>query len=137
MSTPGTIERPLCVAVIGSGPSGFYAAEALLKAANLTVRVDVFDRLPTPFGLVRGGVAPDHQKIKAVTATYEKVAADPRVRFFGNVKLGRDLSVEDLRAHYDQIATAAGNRRSQLRGGMPHACVQVARGMCRCVTRST
>ena len=108
MSTPGTVERPLCVAVIGSGPSGFYAAEALLKAPNLTVRVDVFDRLPTPFGLVRGGVAPDHQKIKAVTATYEKVASDPLVRFFGNVKLGRDISVEDLRARYDQIIYAVG-----------------------------
>jgi NADPH-dependent glutamate synthase beta subunit-like oxidoreductase len=71
MSAPGTVERPLCVAVIGSGPSGFYAAEALLKAPNVTVRVDVFDRVPTPFGLVRGGVAPDHQKVKAVTATYE------------------------------------------------------------------
>ena len=58
LSAPGTVERPLYVAVIGSGPSGFYAAEALLKAPNLTVRVDVFDRLPTPFGLVRGGVAP-------------------------------------------------------------------------------
>jgi ferredoxin--NADP+ reductase len=80
LSAPGTVERPLCVAVIGSGPSGFYAAEALLKAPHLTVRVDVVDRLPTPFGLVRGGVAPDHQKIKAVTATYEKVASDPRMR---------------------------------------------------------
>ena len=79
MSTLGTVERPLCVAVIGSGPSGFYAAEALLKAPNLTVRVDVFDRLPTPFGMVRGGVAPDHQNIKGVTATYEKVASDARV----------------------------------------------------------
>ena len=108
LSAPGTVERPLCVAVIGSGPSGFYAAEALLKAPNLTVRVDVFDRLPTPFGLVRGGVAPDHQKIKAVTATFEKVASDPRMRFFGNVKLGRDLSVEDLRARYDQIVYAVG-----------------------------
>jgi len=108
MNTPGTVERPLCIAVIGSGPSGFYAAEALLKAPNVTVRVDVFDRLPTPFGLVRGGVAPDHQKIKAVTAIYEKVASDPRVRFFGNVKLGRDLSVEDLRARYDQIIYAVG-----------------------------
>jgi hypothetical protein len=83
MSTLGTVERPLCLAVIGSGPSGFYAAEALLKAPNLTARVDVFDRLPTPFGMVRGGVAPDHQHIKGVTATYEKVASDPRVRFFG------------------------------------------------------
>jgi ferredoxin--NADP+ reductase len=108
MSMPGTVDRPLCVAVIGSGPSGFYAAEALLKAPNVTARVDVFDRLPTPFGLVRGGVAPDHQKIKAVTAVYERVASDPRVRFFGNVKLGRDISVEDLRAHYDQIVYAVG-----------------------------
>ena len=108
MNAPGTVERPLCVAVIGSGPSGFYATEALLKASTLTVRVDLFDRLPTPFGLVRGGVAPDHQKIKAVTVIYEKVASDPRVRFFGNVKLGRDISVEDLRARYDQIVYAVG-----------------------------
>src|ERR1700704_5342862 len=108
MSTLGTVERPFCVAIIGSGPSGFYAAEALLKAPNLTVRVDVFDRLPTPFGMVRGGVAPDNQNIKGVTATYETVAADPRVRFFGNVKLDRDISVEDLRARYDQIVYAVG-----------------------------
>jgi ferredoxin--NADP+ reductase len=108
MSIPGTAERPLCVAVIGSGPSGFYAAEALLKTPGLTVRVDVFDRLPTPFGLVRGGVAPDHQKIKAVIAVYERVAADPRIRFFGNVKLGVDVTVDDLRARYDQIVYAVG-----------------------------
>jgi ferredoxin--NADP+ reductase len=108
MNTLGTTERPLCVAVIGSGPSGFYATEALLKATNVAVRVDVFDRLPTPFGLVRGGVAPDHQKIKAVTVIYEKVASDPRVRFFGNVKLGRDISAEDLRSRYDQIVYAVG-----------------------------
>jgi ferredoxin--NADP+ reductase len=108
MSAPGTAERPLCVAIVGSGPSGFYAADALLKATGLTVRVDVFDRLPTPYGLVRGGVAPDHQKIKAVIAVYEKVAFDPRVRFFGNVKLGRDLTVEDLRARYDQVVYAVG-----------------------------
>ena len=108
MSILDTIERPLCVAVIGSGPSGFYATEALLKEPNLAVRVDVFDRLPTPFGLVRGGVAPDHQKIKAVTALYEKVASDPRVRLFGNVKLGGDISVEDLRSRYDQIVYAVG-----------------------------
>jgi ferredoxin--NADP+ reductase len=108
MSAPGTAERPLCVAVIGSGPSGFYAAEALLKAPGLTVRVDIFDRLPTPYGLVRGGVAPDHQKIKAVVAVYERCALDPRVRFFGNVKLGTDLSVDDLRARYDQIVYAVG-----------------------------
>ncbi|MFI5346836.1 MAG: NADP oxidoreductase [Elusimicrobiota bacterium] len=108
MSAPGTADRPLCVAIVGSGPSGFYAADALLKTPGLNVRVDVFDRLPTPYGLVRGGVAPDHQKIKAVIAVYEKVAFDPRVRFFGNVKLGRDLSVDDLRARYDQIVYAVG-----------------------------
>jgi ferredoxin--NADP+ reductase len=95
--------------VIGSGPSAFYAAEALLKAPDLAVRIDVFERLPTPFGLVRGGVAPDHQKIKSVTKQYEKTAADPRLRFFGNVMLGRDLRVEDLVACYDQIVYAVGN----------------------------
>ncbi len=108
MSVPGTPERPLCVAVVGSGPSGLYAADALMKTAGLAVRIDVFDRLPTPYGLVRGGVAPDHQNIKAVVAVYEKLLMDPRVRFFGNVKLGRDLAVDDLRARYDQIVYAVG-----------------------------
>jgi ferredoxin--NADP+ reductase len=118
MTAPGTPERPLCVAIIGSGPSGFYAADALLKAPGLTARVDIFDRLPTPYGLVRGGVAPDHQKIKAVIAVYEKLALDPRVRFFGNVKLGRDVSVDDLRARYDQIVYAVGCE-SDRRMGIP------------------
>jgi len=108
MSSVGTPQRPLCVAIIGAGPSGFYAAEALLKAPGLTVRVDLYDRLPTPFGLVRGGVAPDHQKIKSVTAVYEKVAMDPRLRFFGGVRLGTDIKIEDLRARYDQIVYAVG-----------------------------
>ncbi len=108
MSAPGTPERPLCVAIVGSGPSGFYAADALLKAPGVNVRVDLFDRLPTPYGLVRGGVAPDHQKIKAVTAVYEKLALDARVRFFGNVKLGADVSVEELRARYDKLVYAVG-----------------------------
>lgn len=108
--------RALRVAVIGSGPSAFYAVQALLKTENLNVRVDVFDRLPTPFGLVRGGVAPDHQKIKSVVKVYESVAADPRFRFFGNVMLGRDLSVDDLRAHYDQIVYAVGNESDRKLG---------------------
>ena len=67
------------VAIIGSGPSGFYVAEALHKRDDLTVQVDMFDRLPTPYGLVRGGVAPDHQKIKEVVKVYEKIAADERL----------------------------------------------------------
>jgi ferredoxin--NADP+ reductase len=119
MSEIGTAESPLAVAIVGAGPSGFYAAEALLKALGPAVRVDLFDRLPTPFGLVRGGVAPDHQKIKSVTAVYEKTAADPRVRFFGNVKLGRDLSVDDLRSRYHKIIYAVGcesDRRMDIPG---------------------
>ena len=98
----------LKIAIVGSGPSGFYAAEALLKQTAVPLTVDMFDRLPTPFGLVRGGVAPDHQKIKAVTAVYERVATMPGFRFFGNVKLGKDFQVADLRANYDQIVYAVG-----------------------------
>ncbi len=112
----GTKERPLRVAVVGSGPSGFYAAESLLRQPNLSVTVDMLDRLPTPFGLVRGGVAPDHQKIKSVIAVYEKLAANPAFRFFGNVKLGRDVQVEDLKKGYDQIVYAVGNESDRKLG---------------------
>jgi ferredoxin--NADP+ reductase len=118
VSVPGTPERPLMVAIVGSGPSGFYAANALLTEPGLAVRVDIFDRLPTPFGLVRGGVAPDHQRIKSVVAVYEKLAQDPRVRFFGNVKLGEKLLVDDLRARYDQIVYAVGTEGDR-RMGIP------------------
>lgn len=112
----GSETRPLRVAVVGSGPSAFYAVEALFKTPDLNVRADVFDRLPTPFGLVRGGVAPDHQKIKSVIRVYEKIAANPGFRFFGNVKLGRDIQVEDLSAHYDQIVYAFGNETDRKMG---------------------
>src|SRR5437867_12709519 len=105
----GSLSNPLRVAVFGAGPAGFYAVEELLRQDGHTVSVDLFDRLPTPYGLVRGGVAPDHQKIKAVIKQYEKVAAHPAFRFFGNVMLGRDVQVEDLRRHYDQIVYAVGN----------------------------
>jgi ferredoxin--NADP+ reductase len=101
-------DAPAHVAVIGSGPSGFYAADALLKA-HRPIRVDLFDRLPTPYGLVRGGVAPDHPSIKAVVKVYERTAAHPSFRFFGNVRLGRDLLVEDLAARYDAWVYAVGN----------------------------
>ncbi|MCZ7652365.1 MAG: FAD-dependent oxidoreductase [Thermoanaerobaculia bacterium] len=109
---------PLRVAVVGSGPAGFYAAEALLRSPDVAAEVDVFDRLPTPYGLVRGGVAPDHQKIKTVTRIYERTAARPSFRFLGNVMLGRDLSVDDLRAHYHQIVYATGNEADR-RLGIP------------------
>ena len=90
MADLGTPDNPLRVAIIGSGPAGFYAAEHLLKRDEVTVEVDMFDRLPTPFGLVRAGVAPDHPKIKSVIRVYEKTAARDGFRFFGNVEIGRD-----------------------------------------------
>lgn len=100
--------RPLRVAVIGAGPSGIYAAEALIKQSEITVSVDVFDRLPTPYGLVRYGVAPDHQTIKSVTKVMQKVLQDPRVRFLGNVEYGRDLTCADLKRHYDAVVYTVG-----------------------------
>ena len=108
MSELGTASTPLRIAIIGSGPAGFYAAEYLLKQKELTIEVDMFDRLPTPFGLVRGGVAPDHQKIKGVTKIYERVASNPAFHFFGYVEVGKDLSIDDLKAHYHQIIFATG-----------------------------
>ncbi|MEJ2666139.1 MAG: FAD-dependent oxidoreductase [Deinococcales bacterium] len=98
---------PLRVAVIGAGPSGFYAADALLKQRE-DVSVDLFDRLPTPYGLVRYGVAPDHQKLKSVTKLYERTCSDPRVRFLGNVEFGTDLTHEDVRKHYHAVVYAVG-----------------------------
>src|SRR5262245_8366256 len=91
-----TETNPLRVAIVVSGPSGFYVAEHLLQQRQVIVEVNILDRLPTPYGLVRGGVAPDHQKIKAVTATYDKIAAHPRFRFYGNVEFGTHLHLADL-----------------------------------------
>jgi ferredoxin--NADP+ reductase len=104
-STPNS---PLRVAIIGSGPAGFYAAEHLLKREEATVEVDMFDRLPTPFGLVRGGVAPDHPKIKSVIRVYERTAARDGYRFFGNVHLGHDLTAVELAEHYHAVIYAYG-----------------------------
>lgn len=113
MSSSST--TPLRVAIVGTGPSGFYAAEHLLKRES-AVAIDLFDRLPTPFGLVRGGVAPDHQKIKSVTRVYEKIAAQPRMRFFGNVTIGRDLSRDDLRRFYHAVIYAYGAQTDRALG---------------------
>ena len=104
----GTEARPLRVAIVGAGPAGFYAAEALLKQKDLVCTVDFFNRFPTPFGLVREGVAPDHQSIKSVVRVFDRIASDARVRYFGNVTFGADVQREDLKQLYDQIIYAVG-----------------------------
>jgi ferredoxin--NADP+ reductase len=98
----------LRVAVVGSGPAGFYAADALLKSDDPPVEVDMIERLPTPWGLVRLGVAPDHENIKAVSRAFEKIAARPGFRFFGNVEVGRDVSHEELMRVYDAVLYSVG-----------------------------
>jgi ferredoxin/flavodoxin---NADP+ reductase len=112
-----TEEAPIRIAVIGSGPAGFYTAGHLLKGGagaqsagehSINFEVDMLERLPTPWGLVRSGVAPDHPKIKSVTRIYEKTAAHPRFRFFGNVALGEHVSREELLEHYHAIVYATG-----------------------------
>jgi ferredoxin--NADP+ reductase len=108
MTQIGTADNPLRVAIVGAGPSGFYAAEHVLKDDDTHVSVDLFDRLPTPFGLVRGGVAPDHPKIKSVIRVYEKTAAREGFRFFGNVQVGHDIEVEDLERLYHAIVFTIG-----------------------------
>ncbi len=121
MESPGTPDQPLRVAIVGSGPSGFYAAGHLLKSKShpdLNVQVDVYDRLPTPWGLVRGGVAPDHPNIKAVSRVYEKTAAHPEFRFFGNVEYGTQLTHDDLHARYHAIIYAVGAQTDR-RMGIP------------------
>src|SRR2546426_490273 len=118
MAQAGTQAQPLRVAIIGAGPTGYYAADHLLRQDRVTVEVDMFDRLPTPYGLVRLGVAPDHQKIKSVTAAFDKVAAHPRFRFFGGVEFGKDLTLADLRAHYHQILYCTGAQTDR-RMGIP------------------
>ena len=102
MSRPGTR-----VAIVGAGPAGFFAAEALLKG-GAAVAIDIINGLPAPYGLVRDGVAPDHQAIKSVARVYQKLLARDEVRYFGNVTLGVDATVDDLRSRYDQIVYAVG-----------------------------
>ena len=106
---PGTPGNPLRVAIVGSGPAGFYAAEHLLRQERAAVEVDIFDRLPTPFGLVRAGVAPDHPKIKSVIRVYEKTAARDGFRFFGNVEVGRHVSATELAERYHAVIHAYGS----------------------------
>jgi NADPH-dependent glutamate synthase beta subunit-like oxidoreductase len=111
------------IAIIGSGPAGYYTAEAAQKAFGDDVRIDIIDRLPVPFGLIRFGVAPDHQSIKAVSNRYEKVALSDNVRFVGNVSVGRDVTVDELRVTYDAVVLATGapnDRKLEIPGGDLH-----------------
>src|SRR3954469_15353186 len=108
--------RPYHVAIVGSGPSGYFAAASLLKFADSTadgdaprdVRVDVLEMLPTPWGLVRSGVAPDHPKIKTISAQFETIASDPRFRFFGNIRVGEHVQADELAERYDAVIYAVG-----------------------------
>jgi ferredoxin/flavodoxin---NADP+ reductase len=104
--------RPYHVAIVGSGPSGYFAAASLLKFADsddgADVRVDMLEMLPTPWGLVRSGVAPDHPKIKSISAQFEKTALDPRFRFFGNIVVGEHVQTTELADHYDAVIYAVG-----------------------------
>ncbi len=118
MSKLGSAESPLRVAVVGSGPAGFFVVHHLLSRSEPSVTVDLYERLPAPFGLVRYGVAPDHEEIKRVSRTFEKVAAKPSFRFYGNVDVGRHLTLEDLKRHYHAICFATGAQTDR-RMGIP------------------
>ncbi len=115
--------RPYYVAVVGAGPSGFFAAASLLRFADESiaaggpdVAIDMIEMLPTPWGLVRSGVAPDHPKIKSVSRTFEKTAADPRFRFFGNVTVGQDVSTDELAGRYDAVVYTVGTQSDRPMG---------------------
>ena len=112
----GSVSRPLRVAVIGAGPSGFYAVGALIARKDVNVSVDLYDRLPAPYGLVRYGVAPDHEHIRGVIRVYARTLADPRVRFFGNIAFGADVTHEALRRYYDALIYAVGSASDRKMG---------------------
>jgi ferredoxin--NADP+ reductase len=112
--------RPYYVAIVGSGPSGYFAAASLLKFGdaddNRDVRVDMLEMLPTPWGLVRSGVAPDHPKIKSISAQFDKISADPRFRFFGNIVIGDHVQPAELAERYDAVVYAIGAQADRALG---------------------
>src|SRR3954469_21442904 len=114
--------RPLRVAIVGAGPAGIYAADALLKsgvAAEPGVSIDLFERMPAPFGLIRYGVAPDPPRIKGIVTALHQVLDKPQIRLFGNVDYPRDINLDDLRAFYDAVIFSTGataDRALRIRG---------------------
>ena len=114
---PGSDGQPLRVAIIGSGPARFYSVERLFEEHDLALRVDMFDRLPIPFGLVRSGVAPDHPHVKSVVNYYHALARDPRFRFFGDIEFGTEVMLDDLCQRFHQIIFACGSGRGDGRAG--------------------
>lgn len=115
MTNHGTLDNPLQVAIVGSGPAGFYAAEALIQSGT-AVRIDMFEHLPSPFGLVRYGVAPDHPKLKQPIRVYQEIAESPLFRFLGNVTVGRDISVRELQDCYHIVLFACGAQTDRAMG---------------------
>ena len=103
--------RPLRVAIVGAGPAGIYAADALMKsdtAKDRGVSIDLYERMPAPFGLIRYGVAPDHPRIKGIITALHKVLDKPQVRLLGNIDYGTDITLEELKAHYDAMIFSTG-----------------------------
>ena len=113
----GSEKKNLRVAIIGGGPSGFYAANSLFKS-DLIIQVDMFEKLPTPYGLLRGGVAPDHQKMKSLASYYEKIAIKNEYKFnyFGNIEVWKDISVEELHSYYDALIFSYGSESDKSLG---------------------
>jgi len=107
MTKLGTDDNPVLIAIVGSGPSGFYAAEALIKS-DVKIKVDIIERLPSPYGLVRSGVAPDHQKLKQAINLYKKIASAPDFNLIANVTVGKDISVEELRKTHHAVIFTCG-----------------------------
>ena len=99
--------RPLRIAVIGSGPAGIYASDALTKS-EADVSVDIYERMPAPFGLIRYGVAPDHPRIKGIIKSLHKVMDKPEIRLFGNINVGEDITIDELKQFYDAVIYATG-----------------------------
>lgn len=100
--------RGIHVAIVGSGPAGFYAADELFRSTLKHVKVDMYEKLPTPYGLVRSGVAPDHPEVKAVETVFHALAQAPNFNFVGNVQVGKDVTIEELKKAYQVIILAYG-----------------------------